>query len=74
MTHNSTPARLRLLAERIHGLGPGPLFYLLSELAAGADPCARFEAYARLSPLADFIAALDGDRRPGVFVVNGGRR
>jgi hypothetical protein len=66
--------RLRFLAAKIHELGPGPLYYLLSELAAGADLLLRLEAYARLAPLADFIAALDGDRIPPLRVVNGSRQ
>jgi hypothetical protein len=67
-------ARLRLLADRIHSLGPGPLFYLITELASGAEPLPRLEAYARLVPLAPFIAALDGDQLPGLRVISGGRR
>jgi hypothetical protein len=69
-----TDARLRLPAGRIHGLGPRPLFHLLRELVDGADPGPRLEAYGRLAPLASFIAALDGDRLPGLRVVNGGRQ
>jgi len=68
------PARLRLLAERIHGLGPGPLCYLLQELVDGAEPGPRLEAYARLAPLAEFIAALGADRLPQLRVVTGGRQ
>jgi hypothetical protein len=67
-------ARLRLLAGRIHGLGSGPLYYLLRELVDGADLWPRLEAYGRLEPLAAFIAALDGDRIPGPRVINGGRQ
>ena len=69
-----TDARLRLLAGRIHGLGTGPLYYLLRELVDGADPLPRLEAYGRLAPLAPFIAALDGDRLPGLRAVGGGRQ
>jgi hypothetical protein len=67
-------ARLRLLAERIHGLGPAPLYHLLAELAGGAEVWPRLEAYARLAPLAGFIAALDGDRLPRPRLVQGGRQ
>ena len=67
-------ARLRLLAERIHRLGPRPLHELMLELAAGAEAWPRFEAYAALSPLADFIAELGGDQLPpAVRLVGGGR-
>jgi hypothetical protein len=69
-----TPARLRVLGERIHGLGPNPLYYLFAELAAGADPLPRLEAYARRAPLAGFIAAFDGDQLAGLRVVNGSRQ
>jgi hypothetical protein len=50
-------ARLRRLANQVHGLGPLSLEYLFDELLAGADPLERIEAFARLSPLADFIQA-----------------
>jgi hypothetical protein len=60
------PERLRLLAHRIHRLGERPLFELFSELDATPEIRAplhdRLERYAQLAPLADFIAALDGDR------------
>jgi hypothetical protein len=70
---NIPTARLHYLASRIHGLGPAPLAYLLAELVEGADPLSRAEAYARLAPLAGFIAGLGGHRLPGLRVVNGGR-
>jgi hypothetical protein len=54
--------RLRHLAQRIHSLGPRPLFELLRELDAGADVADALERYARLAPLASFIAEHDGDR------------
>lgn len=69
-----TDARLRFLAGRIHGLGSGPLYHLLRELVDGADLVPRLEAYGRLAPLASFIASLDGDRLPGLRVMNGGRQ
>jgi hypothetical protein len=72
---NTLPfARLQALAARIHLLGPGPLAHLLTELANGAEPLSRFEAYARLAPLADFIAEWGGDQIPGLRVLNGGRQ
>ena len=80
MTHayNAAPppsiARLRLLAERIHELGPRPLFELMFELANGAEVLPRLEAYAALSPLAGFIAELDGDRLPPRARLVGDRR
>ena len=67
-------ARFRLLAERLHGLGPVPLAYLLAELVDGAKVLPRLEAYARLARLRDLIAAHGGDQPPGLRVVNGGRQ
>jgi hypothetical protein len=57
-------SRVHLLAARIHDLGPRPLAELFIELLVGADPHDTLERYARLSPLAGFIAALGGDRLP----------
>jgi hypothetical protein len=55
---DAVPAvRLRHLANQIHRWGPFSLSYLFDELVAGADPLERIEAFARLSPLADFIQA-----------------
>lgn len=69
-----TDARLRCLAGRIHGLGSGPLYYLLRELVDGAEPWPRLEAYGKLAPLAPFIAALNSDRLPGLRAISGGRQ
>jgi hypothetical protein len=66
-------ARLRYLARQIHRLGPHPLYHLLRELACGAPLGPRLEAYARLAPLAGFIAELGGDQMPQARIV-GGRR
>ena len=52
--------RLRFLAERIHRLGPRPLFELFRELDAGANFAERAEKYARLP--GDFIRNHGGDR------------
>jgi hypothetical protein len=71
--HPSLP-RLRLLAARLHSLGERPLFEYLAEIIAGADPVMRLEAYARLSPLAEFIAANDGARLAPPRLIGGGRR
>jgi hypothetical protein len=67
------PARLRRLAAVLHSLGPRPLYEFLLEVAGGADPWERLERYAKLAPLAGFIAANDGDRLPPPRIV-GGRR
>jgi hypothetical protein len=47
---SSIALRVRALAIRIHDLGPRPLFELMCELAGGADPFDRFEAYGALDP------------------------
>jgi hypothetical protein len=57
-------SRTYLLGARIHGLGPRALGELFIELIAGAEPHDALERYARLSPLAGFIAANGGDRLP----------
>ena len=71
---NSVPApRLQHLVRQIHALGERPLYELFLELERGADLHNTLERYARLSPLAEFIAALGGDRFAKPFVVRGGR-
>lgn len=50
--------------RRIHSLGERPLFELLVELEAGAPLAQTLERYARISPLAGFIADHGGDRLP----------
>jgi hypothetical protein len=57
-------SRAYLLGARIHDLGPRALAELFIELMAGAEPHDALERYARLSPLAGFIAANGGDRLP----------
>lgn len=63
--------RLRLLAAKIHRLGPRPLYELLVELQAGAPLVPRLERYAELP--ADFIRSHGGDRLPEPRLVAGGR-
>jgi len=67
-------ARLRLLADRLHCLGPRPLFEFIRELLAGADITTRLEAYARIAPLAPFITELNGDQARDLHILKGGRR
>jgi hypothetical protein len=57
-------SRLQYMANRIHKLGPRPLYELLRELAQGADLAAALERYARLEPLTGFIVHLNGDQLP----------
>ena len=67
-------ARLQYLANRIHKLGPRPLYQLLRELASGADLSSALERYARIELLAGFIAQLNGDQLPPPARLVGGRR
>jgi hypothetical protein len=53
---------LRVLAGRIHALGPRPLYELLCELSGSSVALDRFEEYAKLN--ADFIRSLGGDVLP----------
>jgi hypothetical protein len=64
---SSVELRLRCLAPRIHALGEGPLFYLLREIAGGANVVDAAERYARLP--ADLIRAYRGDRLPPALAV-----
>jgi hypothetical protein len=74
-SRNEIPiARLQYLANRIHKLGPRPLFELLRELASGADLTFVLERYARIASLAGFITHLNGDRLPPPARLVGGRR
>ena len=57
---SSIELRLRSLTPRIHALGEAPLFHLLREIVAGADPVGTVETYAGLPP--DIIHAYGGDR------------
>jgi hypothetical protein len=62
-------ARVRRLANQVHELGASSLSYLFDELLTGADPLERIEAFARLSPLADFIEANGGGHRSPPFLI-----
>jgi hypothetical protein len=58
------------LVERLHALGPKPLWHFLEEIEAGAPLRATLEIYAALS--ADFIRAYGGDRfAPSLWPVDG---
>ena len=63
----ATDLRLRCLAPRVHGLGEGPLYHLLRDLAGGAPLLPTVESYARLP--ADLIRAYRGDRLPPALAV-----
>ena len=52
------PPRIRHLAHQVHALGPEVLAYLAVELVASSSGALdRLEAFTRLVPCADFIAA-----------------
>jgi len=55
-------ARLRLLAARLHALGPRPLYEYLKELNNGADLLERLERFAELD--AKWISSIGGDKMP----------
>jgi hypothetical protein len=61
---SSIALRLRCLAPRIHALGVRPLYELLCEIAGGADPISRADAYAAITLHADLIAAYGGHDLP----------
>jgi hypothetical protein len=66
-------ARLRHLARHLHALGERPLYELMRELVAGADPVARLEAYCRIDPA--ILAALGGVTLPAMMTaIDGGRQ
>ena len=56
------PARLRHLAQRLHSLGPRPIFELLKEIANGGDLWRRLECSAELDP--EIVGALGADELP----------
>jgi len=64
--------RRQRLVERLHRLGPKPLFHFLNEVERGADLWPHLERYAVLPH--DFIKANGGDQF-GLFlhVVDGGK-
>jgi hypothetical protein len=66
-------ARLRHLARQIHALGERPLFEIFRELDSGSPLGETLERYARLEPLAAFIASQGGDRLPAPRLIAGGR-
>jgi hypothetical protein len=78
MSHGPTSAtvassialRLRCLAQRIHDLGPNPLYQLMCELSTSSAAMAGFERYGRLSLCADLIEANGGtELPPSIWVV-----
>ncbi|MGB6372836.1 MAG: hypothetical protein WBD78_11170 [Methylocella sp.] len=62
--------RRQRLVEKLHGLGPSPLFHFLDEIENGAGIDERLERYAQLP--AGFIEALGGrDFPPGLGTIAG---
>lgn len=64
--------RLKYLAQRLHALGPKPLFHLLDEVERGAPLRAHLEEYARLP--VDLIRTFNGDEFVAPFVIEGDDR
>ena len=67
----SRESRLRYLSGRIHSLGEQPRFELFRELDGGGALRSALDRYARIAPLAGFVAADGGDRLPQLRVVGG---
>jgi hypothetical protein len=63
--------RLRYRAGRLHGLGPGPLFYFLADIERGKALRPLLEEYASLDPR--IIAAYGGALAPSFRVIRGDR-
>jgi hypothetical protein len=57
---NPSPIKLQSLAQRLHALGPVPLFHFLDEVERGEELRSTLETYAELP--ADLIKAYHGDR------------
>jgi hypothetical protein len=60
-------ARLRFLADRLHALGPAPIYHFLTDIESGKPIRATLEEYAALP--ADFIKAYGGDEFAAPFVI-----
>jgi hypothetical protein len=58
--YNPSRTRLQRLAQRLHALGPVPLFHFLDEVERGEELRSTLETYAELP--ADLIKAYHGDR------------
>jgi hypothetical protein len=61
---SSISLRLRVLAQRISGLGARPLHEAMCEIVGGADPMPTLEKYASLALYADLIEAYGGSELP----------
>jgi hypothetical protein len=61
---SSISLRLRCLAQRIHNLGPNPLFQMICELSASSAAMSAFERYGALSLYSDLIEICGGRDLP----------
>jgi hypothetical protein len=66
---SSIALRLRCLAQRIHKLGPNPLFQMMCELSGSSDAMNKFERYGALSLYSDLIETYGRDLPPPVRLV-----
>jgi hypothetical protein len=63
---SSVALRLSCLAQRIHDLGPNPLFQMMCELSASSAAISVFERYGALSLYGDLIEICGGRDLPPV--------
>lgn len=61
---SSIALRLRCLAQRIHDLGPNPLYQMMAELSGSSAAMDKFERYGSLALHADLIHAYGGTELP----------
>jgi hypothetical protein len=64
---SSIALRLRCLAQRIHDLGPNPLFQMMCELSESSAAMNKFERYGGLALYRDFLDAHGGRDLPPVI-------
>lgn len=69
-SHSISEPRLRLLAARLHNLGPRPLAEFLREIVAGADPVGRLGWFAEFDPA--LLVALGANVLPPVALLIAG--
>jgi hypothetical protein len=61
---SSVALRLRCVAQRIHDLGPNPLFQMMAELSGSSAAMDKFERYGGLALYRDFLDAHGGRDLP----------
>jgi hypothetical protein len=66
---SSIALRLRNLAQRIHDLGPNPLFQIMCEMSGSSAALDKFEQYGALTRHRDLIRAYSGDTLPPIIQI-----